>query len=132
MHRGEFQPPSTSGPYLSHNGLGPNRAFLHKKLKPDRCTQGARLTCLEKHTPDTQISYGRSIFKSFTAPEDTDPTDLLECFDSRVTSPRKGSSTGQRVLIARHVGPLKVRLRLRRTLSLDAPALRREQKCRTA
>ena len=57
MHRGEFYPHSTSGPCIPQNGLGPNRAFLDKKLKPDRCTQGARLTRLEKQTSGTQISY---------------------------------------------------------------------------
>src|SRR5437667_6921607 len=31
VHRGEFQPHSTSGPYVLHNSLGPNRAFLDKK-----------------------------------------------------------------------------------------------------
>ena len=58
VHRGEFQPHSTSGPYVLHNSLRPNRAFLDKKLKLDRCTQGVRHTCLEKQISDTQISYG--------------------------------------------------------------------------
>jgi hypothetical protein len=38
--RGEFQSHSTPGLCVPHNTSGPNRAFLDKKLKPERRSHG--------------------------------------------------------------------------------------------
>lgn len=88
-HRREFQSHSTPGFCVPHNTSGPDRAFLAKKLKPERRSHSERFLRCDKQTSQAQIPDSRSVLEIFAAPIDPDP---LACLGSRVVpSPRSNS-----------------------------------------
>ena len=50
LHCREFQPQSTTGPYMPHNSFGPDLSFFDKKMKVGLRAHRPRLPCLDKQT----------------------------------------------------------------------------------
>jgi len=50
LHCREFQPQSTTGPYMPHNSFGPDLTFFDKKMNVCLRAHGPCLLCLDKQT----------------------------------------------------------------------------------
>ena len=55
-HCGEFQPQSTAGPNMPHNGLGSDRPFFDKKMEVGLRTHSLGLLCQDKQTAGAEIA----------------------------------------------------------------------------
>src|SRR5712664_4986510 len=87
-HRGEFQPQSTAGLHMPHNGFGPDLSFLDKKMQVCFRAHSLVLVCQDKQTAGAEIANLRSIVILVGAPADIDGP---RCADTRDGPPRMGS-----------------------------------------
>src|SRR5690348_10242783 len=81
-HCREFQPKSPSGFYMSHNHLGPDLSFLHKKINLGHCLNRHDNRCLDKQASKTEVPYRGNVFSSVTPPINRHALDCIESIDT--------------------------------------------------
>src|SRR5882724_779439 len=87
-HCSKFQPQSTAGLHMPHDGFGPNLSFLDKKMQVCFRAHWLVLVCQDKQTAGAEIANLRSIVIPVGAPADIDGPG---CGDTRAGPSSMGS-----------------------------------------
>jgi hypothetical protein len=86
-HGCEFESQTVIGLNMPHDRLGPDLAFLDKKIEPGFGAHGPWTWGSKKQTSRAQVQDAGNVIPTVTTPIDPD---TIRCFDARGMAPRVG------------------------------------------